>query len=144
MVVWDVESSAIRVLLWCVFGLGILVVLYSSFLIDHFDLFGLRQVFLYFRAREYSHRPFMVRSLYSYVRHPLMAGFLIAIWATPTMTVGHLLFSLLLTAYIFFGTRMEERELIKVLGTDYETYRNETPMLLPLPKKGRSATPVRT
>jgi protein-S-isoprenylcysteine O-methyltransferase Ste14 len=143
-IVWDMESPAIRVALWLLFGIGLFVVLYSSFLIDHFDLFGLRQVFFCFRDREYSRPAFVVRSLYSYIRHPLMAGFLISIWAVPTMTVGHLLFSSLLTAYIFFGTRIEERELVSELGADYERYQEETPMLVPFPKKRKTGQATQT
>ena len=142
--VWEIQAPTLRAMVWLLYGTGLCVVLYSSFLIDHFDLFGLRQVFLYLQQREYEHRPFMVHSLYNYVRHPLMLGFLIALWATPTMSVGHLFFSLLLTAYIFFGTKMEERELVQALGPQYEQYREETPGFFPLPKRQKGRGPVQT
>jgi protein-S-isoprenylcysteine O-methyltransferase Ste14 len=134
-VIWHVEQPVFRALLLglSMFGWGL--VFYASFLIDHFDLFGLRQVFLHLRSRPYRHPPFMVRSVYRVVRHPLMLGFLIAFWATPTMTQGHLLFAVVLTAYILIGIRFEERDLVRHLGEDYQRYRRQTPMLLPLGKK---------
>jgi protein-S-isoprenylcysteine O-methyltransferase Ste14 len=143
-IAWQIDAPVMRAIVWFFFGSGLLIVLYTSFLIDHFDLFGLRQVVLYARMREYSHPPFMVRSLYAYIRHPLMLGFLISIWAAPTMTVGHLVFSILLTAYIFVGTRIEERELVNVLGADYERYREATPMFFPRPKTREVGDPAHT
>ena len=126
-------------LLTGLFFLGWVTVLYSSFIIDHFDLFGLRQVYLHLRNRPYSHPPFAVRSLYRLVRHPLMVGFLIAFWSTPTMTAGHLLFSVLMTGYILVGVTLEERDLARHLGTDYDLYRSQTPMFVPsLPRRKRS------
>ena len=110
---------------------GWLIVLYSTFLIDHFDLFGLRQVFLHWRGQRYTHPPLVVRSLYKVIRHPLMAGFLIAFWCTPVMTTGRLLFAALTTIYIFVGITLEERDLLKILGPDYAEYRRRTPRLFP-------------
>jgi protein-S-isoprenylcysteine O-methyltransferase Ste14 len=141
-VIWDVQRPLIVALLTALFSLGWVMVLYSSAIIDHFDLFGLRQVSLYLRNRPYSHPPFVVRSLYRLVRHPLMLGFLIAFWSTPTMTVGHLLLSLLMTGYILVGVTLEEQDLARYLGTDYDLYRSQTPRFVPsLLKRKRSGVP---
>ncbi len=134
-VIWHVESPIGRGILVGLSMLGWVIVLYSSFLIDHFDLFGLRQVVLHARGQQYSQHPFMERSLYRLIRHPLMAGFIIAFWATPDMTVGHLLFAAVSTAYIIFGITVEERDLVMVLGEDYLEYRKRTPMLIPRPRR---------
>ena len=131
-VVWAVGPSAAAVL-WVVFGLGWVVVLVSTFLIDHFDLFGLRQVVLFARGQPYSPPPFRVRGLYRIVRHPIMLGFLIAFWATPTMTWGHLLFAGVTTAYIIVGVWLEERDLRHAFGETYDQYRRRVGMLLPRP-----------
>jgi protein-S-isoprenylcysteine O-methyltransferase Ste14 len=139
-IVWQLDAAAGKALLWGLYFFGWFLVFYSSFLIDHFDLFGLRQVFLHLKSREYHHRPFMAHSLYKVIRHPLMAGFLVAAWATPTMTQGHLLFAAVITGYVFVGVRLEERDLVRFLGEDYRRYRERTPMLLPLPK--RNAAPL--
>lgn len=110
---------------------GWIIAFWSTFLIDHFDLFGLRQVWSYYRGIEYSAPPFVVRGLYKHSRHPLMLGFLIGFWFTPTMTVGHLLFAIAMTAYIAVGIFFEERDLAKCLGDDYAAYKEQTPMLMP-------------
>jgi len=129
--IWLIEQPIASGILRALSFLGWGLVLFSSFLIDHFDLFGLRQVWLYFRGKEYTQHPFVERSLYHIVRHPLMLGFLIAFWATPNMTGGHLVFALLTTGYILIGTRIEERDLVKILGDDYIEYRARTPGLIP-------------
>jgi methanethiol S-methyltransferase len=136
-VVWDIQVSWLRAAIWGLFLLGIATILYTSFLIDHFDLFGLRQVWLHYRGRPYTHVPFSARSLYRWVRHPMMAGFLLTLWSAPTMTVGHLQFALLMTAYILVGIHMEERSLVRKLGKEYGEYREHTPMLIPLPLSWR-------
>lgn len=136
-IVWNVELAPLRGILTALSFVGWAIVLYASFLIDHFDLFGLRQVALNFRGRPYRYHPFMERSLYKIIRHPLMAGFLIAFWATPTMTEGHLLFAGLMTAYVVFGIRVEERDLLQMLGEDYRRYHARTPMLIPGLRKPR-------
>ncbi len=128
---WQVEHPVGWTLLTGISLLGWATVLYTSFLIDHFDLFGLRQVFLNWRGQPYTHPRFIERSLYRVIRHPLMAGFLVAFWFTPTMTYGHLLFAGLTTAYIFIGVAFEERDLVRALGPQYLDYRARTPMLCP-------------
>jgi methanethiol S-methyltransferase len=130
-VVWDVPLPWLRAVMWSAFVLGFLLVLYTSFLIDHFDLFGLRQAWLYYRGRPYTPLPFSERSLYKYTRHPMILGLLLSLWSVPTMTWGHLLFSSLLTGYIAVGIRMEERSLLRKLGEEYRSYRERTPMLIP-------------
>lgn len=120
---------------WLLFGVsmvGWVIVFWSTFLIDHFDLFGLRQVWLNFRGVEYSSRPFVLRGLYRFVRHPLMLGFLIAFWSAPTMTLGHFLFAAAMTVYILIGIYYEERDLAKMLGEDYSRYKEQTSMIFPL------------
>ncbi|RIK69352.1 MAG: hypothetical protein DCC65_01010 [Planctomycetota bacterium] len=133
---WHMEESALRLLLFSVSGLGWLIVLYASFLIDHFYLFGLRQVWLHFRGQAYIHPAFKKPPLYRLVRNPLMLGFLIAFWATPDMTGGHLLFCIMTTGYIFVGITFEERDLSSILGADYRDYRERTPMIIPFLRKG--------
>jgi methanethiol S-methyltransferase len=134
-VVWDVENAAARAALWALFFLGWAVVLVSTFLINHFDLFGLRQVYLYQRGREYSEPGFKTLFLYKLVRHPIMLGFIIAFWSIPRMTIGHLIFALATTAYILIAIQLEERDIVSVHGTEYERYRKEVSMLLPIPKR---------
>jgi len=137
-VLWDVQLSWLRGGMWSVFVAGLLLVLYTSFLIDHFDLFGLRQVWLYYRGRPYTPPPFSARSLYKYVRHPMMLGLLLAFWSVPTMTWGHAMFSALMTGYIVVGIHMEERSLVRKLGEDYCRYREGTSMLIPwFPDRGQ-------
>lgn len=129
---WHIEHAGIRAVLRAISLFGWLIVLYGSFLIDHFDLFGLRQVTLYLRGKPYTHPPFATPWLYRMVRNPLMLGFLIAFWVTPEMTYGHLLFALATTGYILVGIALEERDLARLLGADYQSYRSRTPMLFPL------------
>jgi protein-S-isoprenylcysteine O-methyltransferase Ste14 len=130
--VWEVRRLVGRWLLLSVFWLGWAVVLVSTFLIDHFDLFGLRQVVLYASGREYTPPAFRTVGLYRYVRHPLMLGFLIAFWATPAMTVGHLLFAAANTAYILIALRLEERDLVGFHRERYRAYQKQVGMLFPL------------
>lgn len=115
---------------------GWMMVLLSSFVINHFDLFGLRQVYLHWRGAEYHHVPFRIIGIYKLVRHPLMLGFIIAFWATPTMTVGHLYFAVMTTVYIFLGVWFEERDLLAHFGEQYVTYKQQVRGLLPIPKSG--------
>jgi protein-S-isoprenylcysteine O-methyltransferase Ste14 len=129
--VWELESPALRVVLQAIAAAGFLLVLVSSFLIDHFDLFGLRQVTLHLLGKPYTQRPFVERVLYRHVRHPLMLGFLVWMWSAPTMTAGHLLFSGILSAYMAIGLRLEERDLVAQHGDAYRRYQLRTPMLIP-------------
>lgn len=133
--VWQIETQTGRFILWCLFGLGWLMVLVSTFMINHFDLFGLRQVSLFFSGKEYRHLKFSTPGLYRHVRHPIMTGFIIAFWATPDMTVRHLLFSLATTGYIFIGVFFEERDLVIFYRDKYERYQQEVPRLMPRLKK---------
>jgi len=133
-VVWSAAQPMLVIVLWTLFGLGWLVVLMSTFLINHFDLFGLRQVFLNFTGRSYTPVPFQTPWLYRVVRHPIMLGFLIAFWAAPIMTQGHLLFATVVTAYVLVALRLEERDLHEYYGDAYSKYRLEVSMLLPVPK----------
>ncbi|MHC4947110.1 MAG: methanethiol S-methyltransferase [Planctomycetota bacterium] len=133
--VWLVEHPVAVGVLWGGFALGFVIVLLSTVLIDHFDLFGVRQVLMYLEKERYTHVPFTERSLYRLVRHPLMLGFIIAFWCTPHMTAGHLLFAIVTTAYMLVAIRIEERDLVRFLGDDYLDYRQRTAMILPIPKR---------
>ena len=134
-IVWEVGNPAAQRVLEVLFWLGWLIALHSTFLIDHADLFGLKQVYLYARGREHLAPKFKMPELYQYVRHPIMMGFIIAFWATPVMTAGHLLFSIATTAYIFIGICLEERDLMNRFGEAYKEYRRRVWMILPLPRK---------
>ncbi len=138
-VIWEVDHPAGSSILVGLPVLGWLTVFYSTILIDHFDLFGMRQVTLHLKGNTYTHKRFMTPSLYKYIRHPLYLGWLILFWATPRMTAGHLLFALVTSAYIFIAVRWEERDLMESLGEDYIRYREVTPMILPLPRKREPA-----
>ena len=136
IIFWDLQNETVRGILIGISVLGFGIVVYASFLINHFDLFGLRQVVLQYQGKEYTPIQFKATSLYRYVRNPLMLGFLIAFWSTPTMTQAHLLFAAVVTGYIFFGIFIEERDIAKQLGEEYEKYRSETNMIIPLPRGG--------
>jgi protein-S-isoprenylcysteine O-methyltransferase Ste14 len=140
--VWDARSTVLGPVLLGLFGVGWLIVLLSTFMINHFDLFGLRQVTLYFQRRPYTPVSFVTRGLYNFVRHPIMLGFLIAFWATPVMTLGHLMFAVVTTAYILVALQLEEHDLLEADRPTYERYRRETPMLIPLSKGKRTPSPV--
>lgn len=133
--VWNVENAAARVALQSLFWVGWAIVLLSTFLINHFDLFGLRQVYLYQRGKEYTNLGFRKVFLYKLVRHPLLLGFIIAFWSTPHMTMGHLIFAIATTAYILIAIQLEERDMANIHGTAYKEYQQEVSMLIPLPKK---------
>ena len=139
-VIWDVSSSAGRVVLWALFWLGWATVLASTFMINHFDLFGLRQVYLSWRGKPYSDLVFRTLLLYRLVRHPIMLGFIVAFWATPTMTAGHLLFAAVTTVYILVAIQLEEHDLVAALGDQYRAYRRRVRTLVPLPRRSESAT----
>src|SRR5215207_5306729 len=131
-VVWDVEGQTFRLVLQGLCVVGWLLVLSSTFLINHFDLFGLRQVYLFLRGREYAHLPFGTPVLYRHVRHPLYLGWLCAFWAAPTMTAAHLFFAAVTTLYILAAIRLEERDLVSLHGDEYRRYQSRVPMILPL------------
>ncbi len=147
-VVWEVTSVAGQAVLWTLFAAGMAVVLISTFLIDHFELFGLKQVIVHFRGRPIAKPDFKLKSFYRLVRHPLMLGFLVAFWSTPRMTVGHLVFSSVVTAWVLIAIRIEERDLVAAHGEDYRAYQRSVPMLLPWPRPrpaaaaGKERTPV--
>jgi len=130
-VVFELEQPALRAIAYGACGLGAAVVLYSTFLIDHFDLFGLRQSWLALRGKVYTHRPFRTPSLYKYVRHPLYVGWLLFFWATPVMTVGHLLIAVGITGHILVAIVLEERDLLEHFGADYRAWRARTPLFIP-------------
>jgi protein-S-isoprenylcysteine O-methyltransferase Ste14 len=130
-VVWEVTEAAWRGVLYAAFGFGWGLVLVSTFLINHFDLFGLRQVWLQLAGRPYSPLRFGTPGPYRLVRHPLYLGWLFAFWATPVMTATHLLFALATTGYILVAIQLEERDLLAALGEDYRRYRERVPMLVP-------------
>jgi protein-S-isoprenylcysteine O-methyltransferase Ste14 len=131
-VVWEIVHPAGRLPLYAVFWGGWVIVLWSTFLIDHFDLCGLRQVYLHANGRPYEPMVFRTPMLYRFVRHPIMLGFLIAFWATPRMTAGHLLFAAANTAYILVAVRLEERDLEVLHGESYRDYRRRVGMLWPI------------
>lgn len=130
-VVWAVGHSWLAGLLWALFGLGWMIVVLSSFLTNHFDLFGLRQVWMYFRGEEYKPVKFKSLLLYNWMRHPLYFGLLLGFWATPVMSVTHLFFSLVMTTYILRAIRWEEKDLVEHFGESYRRYAETVPMLLP-------------
>ncbi|HEY5807778.1 MAG TPA: hypothetical protein VIT67_07405 [Povalibacter sp.] len=128
--VWDIQSDAGRALLYGGYAFGWVLLLVATFLINHFDLFGLRQVWLYFRGRPYAELPFRTPALYKLVRHPIYVGWLLIFWCAPTMTAAHLLFAVLTTAYILIAIQFEEHDLRNAFP-EYETYRKRVPMLIP-------------
>jgi protein-S-isoprenylcysteine O-methyltransferase Ste14 len=134
-VIWSVKNPVGGLVLQVLFWAGWTIVLISTFLINHFDLFGLRQVYLFQAGRKYTGLGFRTPGLYKFVRHPIMLGFIVAFWATPKMTVGHLVFTIATTAYIMIALQLEERDMVSIHGEAYEEYRRQVSMLLPLPKK---------
>ncbi len=129
--IWQVEGTLSTALLYGGFAAGWLLVLVTTFLINHFDLFGLRQAWLFFRGRPCLPLRFVTPGPYRMVRHPLYLGWLLAFWCTPSMTAAHLLFAVGTTAYILIAVRFEERDLLNEHGEDYRRYRDETPMIVP-------------
>jgi protein-S-isoprenylcysteine O-methyltransferase Ste14 len=130
-VVWDVTWQPARLGVWALFWSGWAIVLAATFMINHFELFGLKQVFAAWRARPSVETGFQATLLYRVVRHPLMLGFIIAFWAAGTMTAGHLLFAALMTVYILLALQIEEHDLMAALGSRYVEYRQRVPMLIP-------------
>jgi len=131
IIIWNVPGSVGRSVMWGIFAAGWLLVPLASLMIHHFDLFGTRQVWLHMREQGYTFLPFRTPLLYKFLRHPLYTGWIIAFWATPTMTLGHLAFAGFLTAYILIAIPIEERDLVKIYGPAYEEYRQRVPALVP-------------
>jgi methanethiol S-methyltransferase len=129
--IWTIEHTTARIVLWMLCAAGWATVLVVTFLINHFDLFGLRQVWLPLTGRPYTRVSFRTPLPYRFVRHPLYFGFLLAFWMTPTMTLAHLVFAVATTAYIVLAIQFEERDLVAEHGAAYEDYRRQVPMLLP-------------
>lgn len=144
-VVWDAQQPMLRAALWTLFAGGWLMVLITTFLINHFDLFGLRHVWLHLRGQEYTHLPFATPLVYRHIRHPLYVGWITAFWAIPTMTWGHMMFAAFTTAYILVAIVFEERNLIEHHGKAYMDYRRRTGKFLPRFKaqaKGGTRNPL--
>lgn len=135
--VWEVSWPPGTIFLHGLGWAGWLVVLLSTFLTNHFDLFGLRQVYLYAEGQPYTPPAFQTPLFYRWVRHPLMLGFIVAFWSTPTMSAGRLLFALATTIYILVALQLEERDLVRLYGQAYQDYCRKVGMLLPCPGKGK-------
>lgn len=135
LVIWNVEQSIGGIFLRGLYFFGWFIIFLSASLINHMDLFGLRQVYLHWQGREYTNVEMKTPLLYKLIRHPLMLGFLIAFWATPRMSAGHLIFALATTGYILVGIRLEERDLLTAYGEVYRRYQQRVSMLLPFPKR---------
>jgi len=140
-VIWHVQHEVGRIALWGAFGLGWALVLAATLQINHFDLFGLRQVWLHLRGVEYTPVKFQEPLLYRFVRHPLYVGWFLVFWATPHMTAAHLFFAAMTTAYILVAIQLEERDLIAEHGESYKAYRRRVPMLIPRLGKRREDRP---
>ena len=136
--IWNVDNATGKAILFAFFFFGWGLALLSSFVINHFDLFGLRQVWFYLRNQKYSTVEFQMKSLYKYIRHPLVLGIIVGSWVTPRMTMGHLLLAVTFTAYILVGIRFEEHDLVHFFGENYTNYRCRVPMLIPFTKKRKS------
>jgi protein-S-isoprenylcysteine O-methyltransferase Ste14 len=136
--IWNVEFTWLGVILTLLSLLGWLIVLISTFMINHFDLFGLLQVYATLKGQELKQLDFRTPYLYNYVRHPIMLGFLLAVWATPHMTYGHLLFAVATTGYILIGVFLEERDLVAHFGDRYLSYRSRVSAIVPMPPKKAS------
>lgn len=134
-VVWQVDNNVFAMVLTGISALGWLMVLLSTFMISHFELFGLTQIFDNFKNRTSNSSKFQTNYLYKIVRHPIMLGFIIAFWSTPVMTLGHLLFAAVTTVYILIAVKyLEEKDLRKSLGQEYELYQQKVPMIVPFTK----------
>jgi protein-S-isoprenylcysteine O-methyltransferase Ste14 len=130
-VVWEVTLPAARNILWALFAFGWLLVLAATFIINHFDLFGLRQVWFHLTGKSHTELVFRTPGPYRVVRHPLYLGFLFAFWSTPKMTVGHLLFAVVTTAYILRAIKFEEKDLVALFGEAYREYQRRVPTIIP-------------
>jgi protein-S-isoprenylcysteine O-methyltransferase Ste14 len=138
--IWQLDTEVGRLVAYGIYAFGWALLLLATFLIDHFDLFGLRQVYLYLRGRPYTGLQFRTPLLYRYVRHPIYVGWLCIFWATPQMTVAHLVFALATTAYILIAISWEERDLLSAHGETYQRYREQVPKLIPIRFGKKSAS----
>lgn len=130
-VIWEVSNPFWQTIIWGLFALGLIVATLSTFLTDHFDLFGLRQTWLYFVKKPYISVKFTERLFYRWIRHPIMLGTLIVFWATPVMTLGHLVFSMGMSVYVLVGIYFEEKTLVKSFGSKYVKYQKRTSKIIP-------------
>ncbi|MDH5396204.1 MAG: NnrU family protein [Gammaproteobacteria bacterium] len=130
-VIWEITDPLMLTVTYGLFTIGWAILFLATFQLNHFDLFGLRQVWLYFRGKSYTVLPFKTPWLYRHMRHPLYVGMMIGLWAAPTMTIAHLVFALLCTGYIFIGVILEEKDLVKTLP-EYKAYQQEVPMFMPV------------
>ncbi len=137
--IWNFTGSALGYFMYGMYAFGWLLVLVTTFLINHFDLFGLRQVWLYLIGKKYTNLGFVTPGPYKMIRHPLYLGWLCVFWSTPVMSVAHLVFAVMTTAYIFVAIRFEEKDLVTIHGRDYAEYRKKVPMMLPFGKKQKAA-----
>ena len=137
-VIWEVEASAGQLVLQVLFWVGWLLVLVSTFLIDHFELFGFKQVWRHWKSQTFEPPAFRTPGVYKFVRHPLYLGFIVAFWSAPRMTLGHLYFAAVCTAYILVAIQFEERDLVRIHGEDYKVYRSGVSMLVPWPGKRKA------
>lgn len=140
--VWNVQNTTLSFILNSFMIIGMLIVLVTTFLINHFDLFGLRQVWLYWTKKEYKPLGFVTPGPYKVVRHPLYFGWLLMFWSTPVMTIAHLVFAVATTIYIFIAIMLEEKDLIREHGKKYINYRRSVPMILPIGKKSKTSQPA--
>ena len=131
IVFWDLSGTVWAYILWGLCATGWLIVFLSTLMIDHFDLFGLRQVYFYFQEKEYEPLEFKKILFYKYVRHPIYLGFIIASWATPIMTFAHFVFAFAISAYVLLGMFLEEQDLVAIYGEQYQEYKKAVPMLIP-------------
>ena len=134
-VLWHADAAWTQAIAWSVMGLGLVILLWATFLIDHFDLFGLRQGWSTLRGTQLRDPAFVTPWLYKIVRHPLYVGWLLIFWGTPTMTAGHLLFAVVMSGYILVALRFEERDLVEHIGEPYRRYQQEVPALVPRPQR---------
>jgi protein-S-isoprenylcysteine O-methyltransferase Ste14 len=134
-VIWNVNGTALTNILWILYFFGWFIVLTGTFLINHFNLFGLQQVYRALKKQEQQYPKFVTPFYYKFVRHPLMLGFIIAFWATPLMTAGHLLFAIATTGYILIAIQLEERDLVSFHGEAYKRYQREVSQIIPMPPK---------
>jgi protein-S-isoprenylcysteine O-methyltransferase Ste14 len=134
-VVWDVQNTLLSGLLTGLYFFGWFIVLFGTFLINHFNLFGLQQVYNNLNNKEPGTLSFVTPLFYKIVRHPIMLGFIIAFWSAPHMTTGHILFSVATTAYILIAIQLEERDMVGMYGAEYKRYQREVSQIIPMPSK---------